>query len=423
MTILSNYNQFNGIHWETGTVHNHLAARGFTAPHTGKPYSEALLMGVSGGAVMAYLSFSYEGHDPHARILTRNTFDPWDKMLSRLGVIQTIKHSTKPEKGHKNLRDTLEDGVAPIVWADSCSLAYNNNPYGEDMWAVFPLIVYGVDTAADLIYIADGASVPLTATTAEFAAARSRIKKFKHRLITLDPPDEAKLPAAVQAGIWDTINLYTEKPPKGSKNNFGLLSFAHLQKVLTKPKTRLSWEKEFPAGRKMAAGLRWFYFDIMLFGKNSPAERDVYADFLDEAAVILQKPTLSDVGAKFRDSQAAWADFADLLLPADVPYFKETGGALYTVETHLRYLAEVKAPATVEIESVIIDADHKRIWFAHEMIVDGSLRATGEFMILHFDTRQGKTTPMPEDVQAALQAAKLSEAPDWAASQIGLNRR
>ena len=106
-----------------------------------------------------------------------------------------------------------------------------------------------------------------------------------------------------------------------------------------------------------------------------------------------------------------------------VPYFKETGGALYTVETHLRYLAEVKAPATVEIESVIIDADHKRIWFAHEMIVEGTLRATGEFMILHFDTRQGKTTAMPDDVQAALQAAKLEEPPEWAASQIGLTRR
>ena len=106
-----------------------------------------------------------------------------------------------------------------------------------------------------------------------------------------------------------------------------------------------------------------------------------------------------------------------------VPYFKETGGALYTVETHLRYLAEVKAPAALEIESFIIDSDEKRIWFAHEMIVDGSLRATGEFMLLHFDTREGKTGPMPEDVQAALRAAKIAEAPEWAASQIGFKRR
>ena len=106
-----------------------------------------------------------------------------------------------------------------------------------------------------------------------------------------------------------------------------------------------------------------------------------------------------------------------------VPYFEETGGALYTVETHLRYLAEVRAPAEVEIESFIIDSDAKRIWFAHEMIVDGKLRATGEFMILHFDTRAGKTSAMPDAVQTALQAAKLDAPPEWASSQIGLRRQ
>ena len=324
MTVLSNYNQFNGLHWESGTVCNHLAARGVTAPHSGQPYSEALLMGVSGGAVMAYFSFAYEGHDPQARILTRNTFDPWDKMLSRLGVIQTVKQTAKAEKGAQNLIDALEDGVAPIVWADSCSLAYNHETYGDDMWMMFPLVVYGYDTAADQVHIADRAFVPLTATAAEFNTARSRIKKFKHRLITLDPPDESKLPAAVQAGIWDTINLYTEKPPKGSKNNFGQLAFQHLHKLLTKPKTRLSWEKEFPTGRKMASGLRWLYSDVNLFGKNSPAERDVYADFLDEAAVILQKPTLNNVAQKYRQAVPAWKAFSDALLPETTPYFRET---------------------------------------------------------------------------------------------------
>ncbi|MEM7427346.1 MAG: thioesterase family protein [Pseudomonadota bacterium] len=106
-----------------------------------------------------------------------------------------------------------------------------------------------------------------------------------------------------------------------------------------------------------------------------------------------------------------------------VPYFEATGCAIYTVETHLRYLAEVKAPAVMEIESFIIGSDAKRIWFAHEMIVDGTLRATGEFMVLHYDTRQGRTAAMPDEVQNALQEAAVPSPPDWAASQIGLKRR
>jgi hypothetical protein len=49
---------------ENGSVHNFFAARGFTAPHTGEPYSEALLLGVSGGVTFGYFTFHYEGYDP-----------------------------------------------------------------------------------------------------------------------------------------------------------------------------------------------------------------------------------------------------------------------------------------------------------------------------------------------------------------------
>ncbi|MCA9971464.1 MAG: hypothetical protein KC425_14665, partial [Anaerolineales bacterium] len=76
MTTLPTYNQFDGRHWETGTVRNFFAYRGVTAPHTGRPYSEALLLGVSGGLALGHFTFAYEGYDPQCNILTRNTFDP-----------------------------------------------------------------------------------------------------------------------------------------------------------------------------------------------------------------------------------------------------------------------------------------------------------------------------------------------------------
>jgi hypothetical protein len=61
MPKLKNYQQFNGRHWETGTVCNFYDCRGVKAPHTSQPYSEALFMGVSGGIVMGYFVFAYEG--------------------------------------------------------------------------------------------------------------------------------------------------------------------------------------------------------------------------------------------------------------------------------------------------------------------------------------------------------------------------
>ncbi len=126
MTVLQDYKQFAGLHWETGTVRNFLDYSGVTAPHTNEPYSEALLMGVSGGAVMGYFLFAYEGYDPMARILTRNTFDPLDRLLERPGVVQNRLHTSSADKGRANLVDTLNSGIPAIVWADLWSLPYNN---------------------------------------------------------------------------------------------------------------------------------------------------------------------------------------------------------------------------------------------------------------------------------------------------------
>lgn len=106
-----------------------------------------------------------------------------------------------------------------------------------------------------------------------------------------------------------------------------------------------------------------------------------------------------------------------------VEYFECTGGALYTVETHLRYLKEVRAPALLEIESMVLGADAKRLHFAHVMTVGGSLSATFECMALHFDSRAGRTAPFPDTVQAALHAARVAELPDWAGRGISLGKR
>ena len=104
-------------------------------------------------------------------------------------------------------------------------------------------------------------------------------------------------------------------------------------------------------------------------------------------------------------------------------YFDATGCAIYTVETHLRYLNEVRAPATLEIETLILGSDAKKIWFAHRMLVEGKLCATAEFMALHYDTREGATTAMPEAIQQRLAEAAVRELPDWAGRQIGLVRK
>ncbi|HSH04752.1 MAG TPA: BtrH N-terminal domain-containing protein [Anaerolineae bacterium] len=337
MPTLTNYNQFNGRHWETGTIHNYYAHRQITAPHTNQPYSEALLMGISGGLVFGYFNFAYDGHDPQCNILTRNTFDPWDTLLSRLGVNQNIHHSLKTDRAINKLTDLLDSGLPVIAWPDHWSLTYNGHE-NSDMWGALPIIVYGYEPDQDTVHIADRATVPLSATTTEFHTALGRLKKYKNRLITLDPPNPDKLTTAIRLGLSDTIKLFTEKPPKGSANNFGLNAYQFWAKMLTNPKQRKSWHKFYPHGPRLYAGLTTAYEFACLFGKNDAqdGERTLYATFLDEAATLLNQPRLHDAANQFRTSATLWQQLPNYLLPRDIPPFQQARDLLY--QRHLTFL-------------------------------------------------------------------------------------
>ena len=323
MPTLTDYTQFDGLHWETGTVRNYLDYCGAKAPHTGEPYSEALLMGISGGAVMGYFVFAYEGIDPHARILTRNTFDPMETMLNRLGAEPDIRQTASAERAVGNVVETLESGTPAITWADALSLPYEPHTYEFEFPHMQPVVVYGYDEEADRVSIADRSRVPLCATTGQLAAARSKVKKVRHRVMTLALPDSDMIPEAVEAGIRDSIQLFTEKPPKGARHNFGFAAYQRWADALRKPKMRGSWDKEFPPGRKMYAGLESVFSDTHTYGKEGFAERDVFADFLDEGAQILDRSALREAGKRFRESALAWRDLGKTLLPDSVPEWAE----------------------------------------------------------------------------------------------------
>ncbi|MCY4148664.1 MAG: thioesterase family protein [Gammaproteobacteria bacterium] len=105
-----------------------------------------------------------------------------------------------------------------------------------------------------------------------------------------------------------------------------------------------------------------------------------------------------------------------------VPYYEETGCAIYTVETHLQYLKEVRFPAILNIESMVLGVASRKIWFAHRMLVNDEECATGEFMTLHFDTRGGRVSPMHETIVEHLRSSIIDPLPNWAGRKIKLNQ-
>ena len=106
-----------------------------------------------------------------------------------------------------------------------------------------------------------------------------------------------------------------------------------------------------------------------------------------------------------------------------VPYFEKTGCALYTLETHVRYVNEVRAPAQLQVDTLILGFDAKKIWCAHMLMVNGEARATAEMIMLHYATRDQRAAPMPDTTLAMLKEAQIDSHPDWVGRQISLTRQ
>lgn len=328
MPTLPNYRQFEGRYWDTASIRNALDYQGVKAPHTGQPFTEAMLLGVSGGATFGYFTFHYKGYDPQVNLLTRNTFAPMEAIFDRLKIPRDSVKSGSANKARQNLIDALEEGYAPIASPDGALLPYNALPYDEANWYTMPLVIYGYEPEQGEAYISDRSRVGLTVKTDELDAARARVKKDRHGLLLLGAPDEASLAAAIRAGIGTTIQLMTEKPPKGAAKNFGLRALRHWAEMLEKT-SKGSWAREYASGRPLLAVLISSYtFLGPAFGKTMGAERDVYADFLDEAAQALDLNALNDVAAKYRESAAAWEGLLNSLLPADAPMLGEARAAI-----------------------------------------------------------------------------------------------
>jgi len=327
MPILSDYSHFNGRHWETGSVHNVLAFQATTIPGTGQPISEAMLMGISGGAAFGYFIFEYKGLDPYVSLLSRNTFGPLDTLLERLAIPQDLFHTADPGKAERNLIDVLEGGRPAIVWADAFGLPYNGLSYDDQMWAMLPIVVYGIEDGE--VNIADRSSRPLSVAQTELAAARARVKKDKYRVLALGQPDLDKLPSAIQKGIWQCISLFTEAPPKGGRDNFGFAAYEKWASMLTNTRNKQSWARLLAPGSRMYAALAGFGYQPGAFGwtrtfpSNQVDDRSLYADFLEEAAPILNRPKLQAAAEKFRASSKAWLALSEALLPDEVPLLKE----------------------------------------------------------------------------------------------------
>ena len=103
--------------------------------------------------------------------------------------------------------------------------------------------------------------------------------------------------------------------------------------------------------------------------------------------------------------------------------YRSGGHSLFTVQTMIFNLAEAHLGDRLNLSLQLIDADEKRLHIFHAMhnAETGELLATGEQMLVHVDMAAGRSTPMPAELNARVQAVLAAHADLPRPAQAGRN--
>ena len=324
MPVIKHYTHFGHINPEVGTLANVLANT------LDAPGSEAVLFGISGGIVAGYTVS--ETPTPHLHFLTRNPFNPLDTIIERLKLPIDDRRTSRPDKAARYLHEALDMGQPVLVWVALDEMPYTVIGHTPETQTMQPVVVYGCENG--MASISDRAHVPLVIPVADLERARSTILSERHRQMTIGAPNTARLALAVRLGIESCLRYFLEEPPfKELRGVFGLAAFQHWARLLEQD-DETGWRSAYPRGRKLAAMLVSAYESINLMDTGGHGSRAMFADFLDEAALLLDKPALADNAAMWREVLPAWQTLNEALLPTDVQPLTQVGQLLQR-EYHL----------------------------------------------------------------------------------------
>ncbi|SFB14129.1 acyl-CoA thioester hydrolase [Lentibacillus halodurans] len=110
-------------------------------------------------------------------------------------------------------------------------------------------------------------------------------------------------------------------------------------------------------------------------------------------------------------------------------YFREQNKhTIYTMESHVCYLDEMKLGEPFEVHMQIIDYDAKRVHVFYELFGEkGKRAATSEQMLMSIDQAAGKAAPFPEEVFKQVKTLAKhytpAEKPKEAGRVIGIRRK
>ncbi len=324
MPAIATYRQFGGIHPETAALTNILAAKQIVAPHTGRPFSEAMLLGISGGLGMGYILWEFQEHrtEHNIKVLVLAFQNSWqypvkyyEALCQRLGLTFSIPATGNTKVATQTLHAALARSTPVVAWVDGASMPYLQLPAA--LQGHFGHFVAVCGTEGDDVLIDDLAAQPFEVGADGFAAARARIGSFKNRLLVVeDAAASINLEAAIAQGI-----AFCAEHLSSDSESFSLPAIRKWAKLMTDQKNKKGWPVVFRDRRGLYSTLTSLFEAIELQGAPGGL-RGMYRDFLLEAANVVNNPRLQEPAEHYAALAKQWHALAEEALPDTVPQFK-----------------------------------------------------------------------------------------------------
>jgi hypothetical protein len=306
-----------------------LAHAGVRNPHTGEPFSEAMLFGIAGGIGAGVFSFFYqkEGFASFfvaGRHLYQDDAAYLKQACSLFGIQPVVRETAGAKGAEKQLREMLTAYGPCVAWVDMAHLPHRAMPSKWSGGGYHVVTVYAVKDETATALIGDLHDEPISIPLANLATARSRIKSQKHRLLAIPQArGDRGVDALVRAGLRNCRQGLLGKGAKGPPKNSSLEAFRVWAKRMHGSKDRESWERIFTPGPRLWQGLTSIHDFIEHYGTGGGLCRPLFADFLNEAADALDDARLRALAGRYAELGREWCRLADAALPERVPLMRE----------------------------------------------------------------------------------------------------
>ncbi|MCO4761699.1 MAG: DUF4872 domain-containing protein [Myxococcales bacterium] len=307
--------QFN----HTAALATALRHAGCTAPHSGKPWSEAMLLGLGGGLGAGYILWEFKAH--RCAVLTLGFHHRWNdsqcwfnEAIARVGATASWTHASGDRRAARALDATLRNGHPAICWVDEHYLPHLH--VSEIFEGCFGWVTTVIGVDAGHVTLDDGWGKPIVLQRPRFDMARSRIASFRHRQLAVRAGAGCgDLAAAVRSAIEAHV-AYLGAP----STSFGLGALRQWGRTLADERGSKGWNRQFADRTRLASVFRSMRAGIALRGMDGAGLRSLYAAFLREAGEALGAEPLLRAAEAYDGLSERWRALSQAPFPLEATH-------------------------------------------------------------------------------------------------------